>query len=265
VPQERGRSELPEPAFGPSASYLVDQFPRAVPDHEVVGLDDDPSRRPEPLDPHGVMAVIGEAAVEPLALHFQRDAVRSMDQVDSPDPTVLIAEIDLRCHRTLASPDQHFVDPSLEPALRGPEAHRPFGGQFTHQCGTPKSSRAQIVDQAVQVRPGHQPTVVAGVEQPGNPLRMDLGSKVVHRANRRCDPYAVDLRDMTVVECSAGAHPAEWGPKCGVATGPNQLDRLRTKPGKVPECRGRLGRQRGVAADVEERRLSRRQRVIGHL
>jgi hypothetical protein len=150
--------------------------------------------------------------VEALALHFERHAVSSVDQVNSPDPAIVIAEIDPGCHRTLPGSDQYFVDAVLEPALRRPEAHRPFGGQLAHQRG---------------------------------------------------DTKAVDVRDMTIIERGARSDPAELvaGRRASPAT--KEIDRVEPETWDVPDGNRRLPAERSVTSDVQQCRLSIRERVVG--
>src|SRR6478735_271348 len=112
-----------------SGADLGDDRGLPVPDLVVGDLDDDPARSSQTLEADPVTLAIEEPAVEECALHLDDHAKATVDEVDPPDPAVVVTDVDLTLERRLSRPLDDLLEPSLEVAVGRPIARRPGCGE----------------------------------------------------------------------------------------------------------------------------------------
>jgi len=212
-----------------------------------------------------VVRSIRQRRVESLRIDFDDDSARSVEKVDTSNPPVLPAYVDLPLERTDSSAHRQLVESRLEIRLRWSMTHWPLKQERSHEgrAGTP--APAYFGKHSCDRGMTGQPPRPRIVDQLGHPPRTYIRQRrEIEECPSRCrHAHAIVFCDV-VSEHSPG--PMERSGQCrGRAAGrtyPAHDRRHQTKACELPAGGGRFMGDTAKRIDIEQRRHQHRRRRL---
>jgi hypothetical protein len=147
-------------------AQLRDDLVRVVPQVVLEHLDDRPARRAKGGDALRVAELVQEAPVEPTALHLDDDLFVAIDEVDPPDPVVLVPDVHLPHESPMPGAVRDLLESGLEVRRGGYVARRSRIQKSAHERGAGPAAPGQSFQGAVHQDDRREPAGQRVLERP---------------------------------------------------------------------------------------------------
>ena len=223
-----------------------------VPDVVFSCFVNEPTGRSQLLDAFAVAALIGKRGVEPVALHFDDGPQGTVDEVDPPDPVVLVADVDLANEVAEAHTPSNRLESALEATSGSDVSERPIREQRTHRSYAGPALARQLFEHGGESRDRREPRGQRVVERSLRSSRSEDRREIEDRSRRTGGRDAVeDQHVLRSEESRLVNHTDVRRAAAAPFSMAHDVDGSQREAGKPPSRGGRVMIDHGFRAEIQ--------------